>query len=226
MDKFLNDKNIFETMKSKTLVVATLAAAFVASVLAVPLADAVGSFLAIRTAIVQPETNELQAKLVTHGLIPKDGSGGAFGYGILTSAGLDGIMVATTHGGVLDSAIQKNANDPVWHNHFVKLASQGACGGGPGVVDITFESPGKVKVNGNSIQLRDIPSTFTGTNALTGLPTTITPGTSVQNVVSFQLSPVFDSNHNLQAVCVIDIAPAEKLRINSEDNNANDNNEN
>ena len=213
-------------MKPKKYVAASLVAAFVASVLAFPLAGAVGDFLAIKIAITQSETNELEAELVTHGLIPKDGSGGAFGYGILTGAGLDGIIVATTHGGVLDSAIQKNANDPVWHNHFVKLASQGACGGGPGVVDITFESPGKVNVNGNSIQLRDIPSTFTGTNALNGLPTTITPGTSVQNVVSFQLSPVFDSNHNLQAVCVIDIAPAEKLKINSEDNNANDNNEN
>jgi hypothetical protein len=38
-----------------------------------------------------------------------------------------------------------------------------------------------------------------------------------QNVVSFQLSPVFDSSHNLQAVCVIDITPAEKLKIHSED---------
>jgi len=213
-------------MKPKKYVAASLVAAFVASVLAFPLAGAVGDFLAIKIATTQSETNELEAELVTHGLIPKDGSGGAFGYGILTGAGLDGIIVATTHGGVLDSAIQKNANDPVWHNHFVKLASQDACGGGPGVVDITFESPGKVNVNGNSIQLRDMPSTFTGTNALTGLPTTITPGTNVQNVVSFQLSPVFDSNHNLQAVCVIDIAPAEKLKINSEDNNANDNNEN
>ena len=110
---FLNDKNISETMKSKTFVVATLAAAFVASVLAVPLACAVGSFLAIKTATVQPETNDLEAKLVTHGLIPKDGSGGAFGYGILTSAGLGGIMVATTHGGVLDSALQSSASDPV-----------------------------------------------------------------------------------------------------------------
>ena len=213
-------------IKSKTFVVASLVAAFVASALALPLAAAVGDFLTIKIATTQSVTDKLEAKLITHGLIPKDGSGGAFGYGILTSAGLDGIIVATTHGGVLDSAIQKNANDPVWHNHFVKLASQGACGGGPGVVDITFESPGKVNVNGNSIQLRDIPSTFTGTNALTGLPTTITPGTNVQNVVSFQLSPVFDSNHNLQAVCVIDIAPAEKLKINSEDNHANANNEN
>jgi len=217
MDKFLNDKNIFETMKSKTLVVATLAAAFVASVLAVPLADAVGSFLAIRTAIVQPETNELQAKLVTHGLIPKDGSGGAFGYGILTSAGLDGIMVATTHGGVLDSALQTGASDPVWHNHFVQLGSDSTnCGSNPAVTDITFESPGKVKVQGNNIQLDDMPATFTGTNALTGLPTTISPGTSVGNVVSFQLAPVF-AGDNLVAVCVTNITPAEKLTIQSED---------
>ena len=204
-------------MKSKTFVVASLAVAFVASVLVFPLAGAVGDFLAIKLATTHSEEKELEAKLITHGLIPKDGSGGAFGYGILTSAGLDGIIVATTHGGVLDSEVQKNANDPVWHNHFVKLESQVACGGGPGVADITFESPGKVKVQGNNLQFKDIPKTFTGTNALSGLPTTITPGTNVQNVVSFQLSPVFDSGHNLQAVCVIDITPAEKLKLHSED---------
>ncbi|HEV2193806.1 MAG TPA: hypothetical protein VGR54_09340 [Nitrosopumilaceae archaeon] len=210
-------------MKSKTFVV-TLVAAFVASALLFPLAGAVGDFLAIKIATTQSDTKQLEAKLITHGLIPKDGSGGAFGYGILTSAGLDGIIVATTHAGVLDSAVQTNANDPAWHNHFVKLASQTACGGGPGVVDITFESPGKVKVQGDKIKLEDIPSTFTGTNPLTGSPTTITPGTNVQNVVSFKLNPVFDSSNNLEAVCVTDITPAEKLKINPEGNNENNDN--
>ena len=204
-------------IKSKTFVVASLVAAFVASALALPLAAAVGDFLAIKIATTQSDTDKLEAKLITHGLIPKDGSGGAFGYGILTSAGLDGIIVATTHAGVLDSAVQTNADDPVWHNHFVKLASQAACNGGPGVVDITFESSGKVAVQGSSVQFKDIPSTFTGTDALTGSKTTITPGTGVKNVVSFQLSPVFDTNHNLSAVCVIDITPAEKLKVHSED---------
>ena len=203
-------------MKSKTLVVATLAAAFVASVLAVPLAGAVGSFLAIRNALVQPQANDLEAKLVTHGLIPKDGSGGAFGYGILTSAGLGGIIVATTHGGVLDSALQSSAGDPVWHNHYVQLGSDPTnCGANPAVTDITFESPGKVTVQGNNIQFDNMPATFTGTNALTGLPTTITPGTSVGNIVSFQLAPVF-AGSSLVAVCVTNITPAENLKIQSE----------
>src|SRR6267143_2669333 len=161
-------------MKSKTFVVASLAAAFVASVLVFPLAGAVGDFLAIKLATTHSEEKELEAKLVTHGLIPKDGSGGDVGYGILTSAGLNGIMVATTHGGVLDSALQTSASDPVWHNHYVQLGSDPTnCGSNPAVTDITFESPGKVNVKGTNIEFKDMPATFTGTNALTGLPTTI-----------------------------------------------------
>src|SRR5438445_13632674 len=101
-------------MKPKKYVAASLVAAFVASVLAFPLAGAVGDFLAIKIATTQSETNELEAELVTHGLIPKDGSGGAFGYGMLPGAGLDGIIVATTHGCVLDSSRQKSAHDPAW----------------------------------------------------------------------------------------------------------------
>src|SRR3989442_2584009 len=96
-------RRIFKTMKPKKYVAASLVAAFVAFELAFPLAGAGGDFLAIKIAITQSETNELEAELVTHGLIPKDGSGGAFGYGILTGAGLDWIIVASNHGGAQSS---------------------------------------------------------------------------------------------------------------------------
>jgi hypothetical protein len=136
----------------------------------------------------------------------------------LTSAGLNGIIVETTHAGVQDSQLQTSASDPVWHTHFVTLGSGNpSCNGSPNVTDITFEAPGKVKVDGNNIKFADIPATFTGTNALTGTTTTITPGNTVGNIVSFTLDPKFDGNGHLQAVCVENITPAEKLKINSED---------
>jgi hypothetical protein len=204
-------------MKSKILIAASLAAVFAVSMIETPMASAVGDFLGIGSAIVNSEENGLEAKLITHGLIPKDGSGGAFGYGILTSARLNGVIVATTHAGVQDSQLQTSASDPVWHTHFVTLGSGNSlCNGSPNVTDITFEAPGKVIVDKNTIHFDDIPSTFTGTNALTGATTTITPGTSVDNVVSFTLDPKFDGSGHLQAVCVENIAPATHVQINSE----------
>jgi hypothetical protein len=91
-------------------------------------------FLTIKEAIIKPfgdpnpplgNEGGLEAFLKTHGLIPVNGEGGAFGYGILTSnsAGGLGITVATTHAGVLDSAEQVDINDPIWHNHVVILGS-------------------------------------------------------------------------------------------------------
>lgn len=148
----------------------------------------------------------MSALLETHGHIPTDGSGGAFGYGILTSEGLDAVVVSTTHAGVLDGEEQEDADDPVWHNHFVTLGEDSEnCGNDPNVESITFESPGQVNINGNNANLRDIPASFSGTNALTNNDLTIEPGTDVDDVVSFKLSPQFNDNDELEAVCVPDL---------------------
>jgi hypothetical protein len=170
-------------------------------------------YLEIDKAIIAKAANKVQAVLQAHGHIPKDGSGGAFGYGILTNQELSAIMVSTTHAGVLDSEDQKNANDPRWHNHYVSLGKDlDNCGpNDPAVTSITFQSPGKVVVNKDKAVLSNLPSTFTGTNALTGDPLTLSPGTNVQNVVSFVLKPVFNVDDELQAVCVTDITPADKI---------------
>lgn len=52
-----------------------------------------------------------------------DGSGGALGYGIINS---QGVIVTSTHKGILDSELQSNAKDPVFHNHYVLLGSNPA----------------------------------------------------------------------------------------------------
>ena len=64
----------------------------------------------------------VQAVLQAHGHIPTKGERGAFGYGILTTQGLNAIMVSTTHEGK-DSEDRTNAADTRWHNYFVKLVS-------------------------------------------------------------------------------------------------------
>jgi hypothetical protein len=160
-------------------------------------------------------TNEnVRAIIQAHAPIAKDGSQGAYGFGVLTEKGLDGVIVATTHGGVKDSADQANESDPVWHTHYVKLAvgASGLCGDNPEVVDITFESPGDVAVNNKLLAMKNLPPTFEGTNALTGQETTIEPGNKVGNVVAFGLEPKFEGE-SLKAVCVVEITPSDHLTI-------------
>lgn len=199
------------------LLVGLIAAAFLSAFSLAPvLATVVEDFLTIDRAvvIVDEEAEETAAFLRTAGSIPQDGSGGAFGYGILTDVGLDGVIVTTTHAGVLDSEVQDDASDPVFHNHYVELATglSGLCEG-PEVADLTFESPGDVNVLQRHVLMDDLPFSFSGTSALTDEPLTITPGGNVEDVVSFTLEPKFDDEGNLAAVCVNDITPAERLNV-------------
>jgi hypothetical protein len=181
-------------------------------------------FLNIREATIDADSDEMSAFLETHGHIPTNGDGGAFGFGILTDEGLDAVVVSTTHAGVLDSEEQENANDPVWHNHFVTLGDDSEnCGDDPAVKSITFESPGQVDVNDNNADLIDIPASFSGSDALSGDDLTIAPGTDVDDVVSFGLSPQFNDDDDLQAVCVTDIQSAENIVF--DNGNSNDDND-
>jgi hypothetical protein len=169
-------------------------------------------YLTINQAQIQ--SAGLNAVFQTNGAIPVDGSGGAFGYGIITSAGLSAVIVSTTHLGVRDSITQGSSVPPssIWHNHFVSLAvfPSGPCGSNPQVTHITYQQPGRILVSGNQVLLQQIPISFTGTDALTGQPLTLTPGHDVQNVVSFKLDPKF-SGPALQAVCVEDITSAQHI---------------
>jgi hypothetical protein len=173
--------------------------------------------LNIKTAVVNGAVNSaaLDAVLYTGGHIPKDGSGGAFGYGILTGAGDNAVIVATTHEGVKDSITQSGAG-PIWHTHFVRLGVDpaGPCNNDPQVQAITLQEPGRVVVTGNTAIFNLIPSSFRGTDSLTGKPLTLTPGHNVQIVVSFVLVPHFSNTGALQAVCVTNISPAQQIVTN------------
>ena len=207
------DNEIKERLALGLLVIA----GFIGTLFAAPvLATVAESFLVIESARVTVEDDdELEARLITEGLlIPTDGSEGAFGYGILTEDG-DAILVAHTHPGVLDSEEQNYILDPTWHNHFVRLGDDvEQCGEDQGVVDITWQSPGEVRIDDNIASISGVPTDeFEGWDSITGEELSMTLGQDVSNVVSFKLDPVFDEEDGLQAVCVTHIKPAENIDV-------------
>ena len=202
-------------MNDKIMLGLLVVAGFIGTAVAAPvLATTLESFLIIEKAEVSAN-GELEARLITEGMIPTDGSEGAFGYGILTEDG-DAILVATTHAGVLDSEEQNYILDPTWHNHFVRLGDDVAeCGEDQGVVDISWQSPGQVEINDNGARISDVPTDeFQGWHSITGEDLSMTLGEDVSNVVSFRLDPVYDEQAGLQAVCVTDIMAAEDIDVN------------
>lgn len=145
----------------------------------------------------------------TRGEIPTDGSGGAFGYGVVTADNKS--IVTTTHATVLDSELQANIYDPVWHNHFAQLKTVDPtiCPSTLAVDDLSFESPGIVKVKDSFASLKNLPASAEG--QFSEQP--ITPGSDVKVVASFKLVPLLDltelqpseSGQPLVAVCIADI---------------------
>jgi hypothetical protein len=192
------------------VIVSTLAISLVFTPsLAVAQPQPLPPYLTIQFASIQRTLNGLNAGLQTVGTIPQDGSGGAFGYGLITNVGFSAVIVATSHKNILDSISQNNNPlNPVWHTHYVSWAVRGGpCGSSPQVVAITKEQAGFVGVSGNNVRLTNMPLSFTGTNALNGAKITLTPGNNVQQVVSFTLTPISGVQ------CVTNIHAAQNVRI-------------
>ena len=102
--------------------------------------------------------DSLTARWITEGLlIPTDGTGGEFGYGILTDDG-DAILVAHTHSGIRDSEDQRFIEDPIWHTHFIKLDDVEQCGDDQGIIDITWQSPGVMRIDDNTVRFNGVPT--------------------------------------------------------------------
>jgi hypothetical protein len=187
-------------------------AGFIGTILDTPpvFASTAESFLTIERANASIDDDELAISLIVEGLlIPTNGTEGAFGYGILTDEG-DAILVTHTHAGVLDSEDQRFIEDPIWHNHFLKLGDVEQCGEHQGVIDITWQSPGVVTIDDNTATISQIPiDEFEGEDSITGEPVSMTLGEDVDDVISFKLNPVF-GEEGLEAVCVTDIRSAEE----------------
>jgi hypothetical protein len=169
------------------------------------------SFLTIERAnVLTNDDDDFTIELTVEGLlIPTNGTEGTFGYGVLMDEG-DTILVTHTHPGILDSEAQSFIEDPVWHNHFVKLGDVEQCEEDQGIIDITWQSPGVVTIDDNAARINDVPTDeFEGWDSITGEPLSMMLGEDVANVISFKLYPVFGEN-GLEAVCVTDIRSAEE----------------
>jgi hypothetical protein len=169
------------------------------------------SFLTIERAnVLTNDDDDFTIELTVEGLlIPTNGTEGTFGYGVLMDEG-DTILVTHTHPGILDSEAQSFIEDPVWHNHFVKLGDVEQCEEDQGIIDITWQSPGVVTIDDNAARINDVPTDeFEGWDSITGEPLSMMLGEDVANVISFKLDPVFGEN-GLEAVCVTDIRSAEE----------------
>ena len=184
------------------------------------LANITGGPTVIKLTIVRElvNQNQLEARFITGGPIPTNGTEGAFSYGILTDDPFDEAstlsgntsLVTHTHQGVLDSEEQSSAEDPIWHNHFVRLGNVEQCSENLGVVDITWQSPGEVRIDNNNATISQIPTDeFEGTDSITNEPLSMTLD-QAGTAFSFRLNPVIGEDGLLEAVCVTDITPTER----------------
>lgn len=156
--------------KTKTILAISFAAAFAVSMIAAaPLADAAGHIFIKKTDVKVKNLTTLDVKITANAKIPKDGSAGLFGYGIITDpVGFNNVLALTSHGGALDHTSQSGALDPVFHAHVLDLATPGtltvpdSCGGFDAVVDFAssvssgnnIDAQYTVKVKGDKIEVK------------------------------------------------------------------------
>ena len=189
-------------------------AGFIVTVFEIPsaFASTAESFLTIERAdiLIDDNDDDLTARLFVEGVgIPSDGTEGMFGSGIHAEDG-DAILISHTHPGLLDSEDQRFNNDPIWHNHLAKLGFVEDCGDDQGIIEITWQSPGELRINDNVARIGGVPiNEFEGSDSMTGESLSMTLGRDVSNVVSFKMNPVFGDD-GLEAVCVSDVRSAEE----------------
>ncbi|MBA2483960.1 MAG: hypothetical protein H0V39_05990 [Nitrosomonas sp.] len=158
------------------------------------------------SSIAQIKNNNINAIVNSDEMIEESG---AYGYGVITKAGLNGILVTTTHGGVLDSAMQTDASDARFHNHYLSLQDSKKDGSGLcptfEVKDISWDAPGDVTVLEDTAVF-DGPTKYKSTHSLTGKEVSFRNLGPIGSVVSFTITPV-DGKGNfsvdpIDAVCI------------------------
>jgi len=205
---------------TKKVLTISLAAIFGIAMIVSPIgAEAMGSFLDVKKAKVTTDSTEFEeAKIETKAKIETTG---AYGYGIISGAGLEAIAVTTTHGGVLDSEAQTDAADASFHNHYVALQDSqnpdpligtGLCSGLE-VRDITWQAPGDVEIKNKKAIMEDVPYYFAGTHSLSGDNISFLADGNVGAVVSFTIAPVFNGLGGIDAVCINDVEATNNLKV-------------
>jgi len=165
----------------------TFAALFTIAMLASPLSAFATGHLIITEAEAEEDDGFWEVEIETAADIPTDGGAGAFGYGVVGSAG---ILVATTHSGVgPDHPDQDNIDDPVMHTHVVTLGENLDCPDDLAVTSITSPSF-PIEIDDDELEIDDVPTSAAGT--LTG------------PFASFNLS-ILGPADDPDAVCVNDL---------------------
>jgi hypothetical protein len=200
-------------MNDKRLLGLVIVLGFIGTVVAAPaLAQTPETFSNSKSAEVS-SNGVFDATLIIEDNIPTDGSEGSFGYGILTDDG-DAILVTHTHQGILDSETQRSYQDPIWHNHLVRLGDVEQCDEDLGVIDITWQSPGEIEINDNEAKISSVPtSEFKGWHSITGEELSMTLGEDISNVISFRLQSADDEETALEDLCVTEVTQAEEVNI-------------
>jgi hypothetical protein len=177
------------------------------------------SFLTIERANISIDEadDELSTELVVEGpSVPLNGTEGAFGYGVRADGKDDTIMVVDTHSGLLDSEDQRFIEDGTWHIHLIRLGDVEQCEEDKGIVDITWQSPGEVSIDDDTLRISGVPTDdFNGSDSITGKPLPITLGEDVNEAISFKLNPVYggEDDDELEAICLTDIRSAEEVTL-------------
>ncbi len=158
----------------KAILAISFAAAFAVSMIAsAPLAEAAGHLFIKKTDVKVKNLSTLETTIKVNGKIPTDGSGGLFGYGIVTDpVGFNNVLALTTHAGAFDHTHQlpEGASNPVFHAHVLDLAAPGTIGDncvglGDAVVDFgssvssgnNIDAQYPVKVKGQKIEVKNVP---------------------------------------------------------------------
>lgn len=167
------------------------------------------------SSIVQMRDQNVEAIINSEDAIEESG---AYGYAVITSTGLDSILIATTHGGVLDSAAQTDASDASFHNHYASVQDSQVDGSGLcptlEIKDISWDEPGTVTVLDDAA-IFDGPAEFSSTHSLTGDEVTFSNLGPAGSVVSFSITPVDESGNfsvdPIAAVCIDAVGVADPL---------------
>jgi|SRR5579864_4054864 len=147
-------------MTTKTILIASLVATFVASIGFMP--AMASSTLPYLTLVSSTITSSPQSVTIVTGAPVASGIPNDYGYGVISE---HGVLAITTHAGVLDSVTQHGAaSNPVFHTHLVTLKSATDCSFAA-VDTASLNQVGDLKISGNTISVTNIDSsvgTLTG----------------------------------------------------------------
>ena len=70
-----------------------------------------------------------------------------------------------------------------------------------------------MSIDDTSLQMAEVPQKFNATGSLSNSSLVFESGSEIDKVVTFKLEPQFDSQNNIESVCVTNIQPVGNLTI-------------